>query len=241
MRQWRKGIATWEIGSTLYISVPFTWLMEDAQKIAALHKGKGPVRIGGPGTMQPSECDVVDPILFHNPLATFTTRGCPNRCGFCAVPKIEGEFKELSHWRPAPMVCDNNLTAASLTHFRRVIDSLKVFPYVDFNQGFEARRFTPEIADICGELRCHIRFAFDSWGAEQSVKDAIDLCRQRATKDITVFVLIGYKDTPAEAQAKLEEVRSWGVLPTPMRYQPLDATVKNSYTPPDGQSTNSNA
>lgn len=182
--------------------------------------------------MEPSECPGYSPILFHNPLATFTTRGCVNKCSFCAVPKIEGEFLELENWRPAPVVCDNNLTAASKGHIRRVVDSLKLFPYVDFNQGFEARRFTPDLADMFGELKCHIRFAFDHWGAEQYVKDAIDLCQQRATKDITIFVLIGFKDTPEEAQAKLEEVRSWGVLPTPMRFQPLDAKRKNSYTPP---------
>lgn len=230
MRNWRKGIATWEVGKTLYISVPFTWLMDEAQKIAAAYKGK--TLIGGPGTMQPSVCEGYDPVLFHNPLATFTTRGCVNKCAFCAVPKIEGEFRELDTWRPAPVVCDNNLTAASTKHIRRVVDSLKCFPYVDFNQGFEARRFTPDIADMFGELKCHIRFAFDSWGSEQAAKDAIDLCRQRSTKDITVFVLIGFKDTPEEAKAKLEEVRSWGVLPNPMRFQPLDAKHKHEYVAP---------
>lgn len=231
MRNWRKGIATWEVGNTLYISVPFTWLMDEAHKVASLHKGR--VLIGGPGTMQPTICEGYDPLLFHNPLATFTTRGCPNRCGFCAVPKIEGDFRELDNFRPAPVVCDNNLTAASTRHIRRVVDSLKIFPYVDFNQGFEARRFTPDLADMFGELKCHIRFAFDNWGSEQYVKDAIDLCRQRSTKDISVFVLIGYKDSPEEAKAKLEAVRSWGgVLPTPMRFQPLDAKKKHEYVAP---------
>jgi hypothetical protein len=230
MKQWRKGIATWEIGSTLYISVPFTWLMEDAQKIAALHKGH--VFIGGPGIMKPSECDMVEPILFHNPLATFTTRGCPNRCAFCAVPKLEGEFRELPNFRPSPVVCDNNFLAASRGHIRNVVDSLKRFKFVDFNQGLDAKRFTPDIADMLGELKVKVRFAFSAEEDGKYVKDAIDICRKRTTNDIQVYCLLNYNDTPSEAQRRLELIRSWGVLPNPMRYQPLDAREKNSYVAP---------
>ncbi len=32
MNQWKKGIATWTVGKTLYISVPFTWLVDEAFK-----------------------------------------------------------------------------------------------------------------------------------------------------------------------------------------------------------------
>lgn len=31
MYQWRKGIASWQCKDTLYISVPFTWLMPEAE------------------------------------------------------------------------------------------------------------------------------------------------------------------------------------------------------------------
>jgi len=230
MYQWRKGIAKWAVGNTLYLSVPFTWLMEDAQGMANEWKGK--VRIGGPGVMKPTECEGFEPLLFHNPCATYTTRGCPNRCPFCAVYLLEPEFLELPNFRPAPVICDNNLLAASVKHIERVVDSLKPFPLVDFNQGLEAKLFTPGIADLLGKLRCKVRFAFDSWGQESVVKGAIDLCRQRTTKDIGVYCLIGYRDEPESAQARLELVRSWGIRPNPMRYQPLDTTKKNSYLEP---------
>jgi hypothetical protein len=182
MNQWKKGIAHWSVGKTLYISVPFTWLVADAEKMAAQHKGKA--LIGGPGLMKPTECPGFDPILFHNPCATFTTRGCPNRCPFCAVWRLEPEFIELPNFRPAPVLCDNNFTAATRKHQERVVETERQFDYVDFNQGIEARRFTPELADLLGNLRCKVRFAFDSWANESAVKDAIDLCRERTTKDI---------------------------------------------------------
>ena len=232
MYQWRKGIASWKVGETLYISVPFTWLMGEAEKMAELHKG--PVMIGGPGTMKPNqECPGFDPILFHNPCATFTTRGCPNKCSFCAVPKLEGEFREITDFRPAPIVCDNNLLAASRKHLEKVVDRMKVFPMVDFNQGLEARRFTPEIADLLGNLRCKVRFAFDHVNYESQVKAAVDLCLERTTKDIGIYVLFGFNDTPEDAKYRLELVRSWGIRPNAMRYQPLDAVKQNEHVSPN--------
>ncbi|MDD5288331.1 MAG: hypothetical protein PHY28_04385 [Dehalococcoidales bacterium] len=228
--QWRKGIATWVKGSTLHISVPFTWLMEDAEKMKA--KWKGDCVIGGSGLMLPSEYTEFEPLILHNACATFTTRGCINNCSFCAVPKLEGEFREIPDFRPAPLICDNNLLASSKKHLRRVVDSLKQFPFVDFNQGLEAKLFTPEIADILGELKCKVRFAFDHIGLESTVRNAIDLCRERTTKDIQVYCLIGFNDTPDDARNRLELIRSWGAMPNPMRYQPITTTKKDSFVAP---------
>ena len=115
---------------------------------------------------------------------------------------------------------------------RKSADRLKIFPLVDFNQGLEARRFTPEVADLLGRLRCKVRFSFDNINAESEVKRAVDLCRKWTTKEIGIYVLIGFDDTPEEARYKLETVRSWGIRPNPMRYQPLDAKRKNEYVAP---------
>ncbi len=226
MYQWRKGIAQWSVGDRLYISVPFTWLMAEAEEIAAKWKGKA--TIGGPGTMKPSECVGFEPVLFHNPCATFSTRGCPHSCSFCAVNHLEPEFYEIPGYRPAPVLCDNNFSAASRKHQELVVQKQKQFYLTDFNQGLEAKEFKPELADLLGNLRCKVRFAFDYWGQESVVKDAVDLCRQRTTKNIGIYVLIGYRDTPESARARLELVKSWGLRSAPMRYQPLDATKKNS-------------
>jgi len=229
--QWRKGVATWVDGNTLNISVPFTWDIEKAEKLSK--KWPGEVNIGGPGTMKPTVAENTDPLYIHNPCATFTTRGCVNSCKFCAVPKIEGELVEISNFRPAPVICDNNLLAASRKHIRRVVDQLKQFPLVDFNQGLEAKRFTPDIADMLGELNCKVRFSLDNSNLDHVVKNAVDLCKQRTTNNIQVYCLIGFNDTPEDAKYRLELIRSWGVLPNPMRYQPLDALKKNEYRLPE--------
>jgi hypothetical protein len=110
-----------------------------------------------------------------------------------------------------------------------VVDKLKRFPLVDFNQGLESGRFTPEFADLLGSLKCKVRFAFDHVNFESKVKAAIDLCRERTTKKIGIYVLIGFNDTPEDALYRLELVRSWGIDSSPMRFQPLDAKAKNEF------------
>lgn len=235
MNQWRKGIASWTVGKTLYLSVPFTWLMKDAEEMAKAHKGKvvagGPaVKLMGAPWAETPDAMAFDALSFHNPLATFTTRGCPNRCSFCAVPKIEGDFRELADWRPAPTICDNNLLAATKKHFKKVIDGLTFFVASDFNQGLDARLFSAFHADQLSRLSDpHIRFSWDSIKTESAVADAIALCKHCGFKRISVYCLIGYKDTPEDARYRVEKVIEWGALPNPMRYQPLDCAVKNSY------------
>jgi len=224
---WRKGIAAFTQGKDLFLSVPFTWLLEEANEIAALWPET--TYIGGPALMRPNEIEPMSPISLHNPFATFTTRGCPNHCAFCAVPKLEPTFKEIENFKPAPIICDNNLLAASNKHLLRVVDASRHFYEVDFNQGFEARRFTTTKADILSALNCKVRFAFDHVNDETPLKDAIDLCKKRVTKKIGVYVLIGFNDTPEDARYRLDKVRGWGILPNPMRFQPLNAKKKNAY------------
>jgi hypothetical protein len=245
MNQWAKNIVQWKVGKTLYLSVVFSWHVEAALEIAKQHKG--PVVAGGPAVYMQRErfekvAEVQDsaphgcsPLSFHNPLATFTSRGCPNRCPFCIVPRIEPVFEEFSVFKALPVICDNNFLATSQKHQERVVDMLKQagWPLYDFNQGLDARLFTKDAADRLAKIPLHARFAWDNLKDEQAVADAIRLCQSRTTKKISCYVLIGYKDTPEDALYRLRKVISWGVMPNPMRYQPLDATEKNKYVTPE--------
>jgi len=239
MNIWLKDIAQWQIGKTLYLSVVFSWDIERAAHTAKKHNG--PVIVGGPAAILNREvfdgvaevrefCEVAEPLLMHNPLATFTTRGCVNQCEFCSVPKTEGGLVELTNWRPAPLVCDNNFLAASTAHQRRVINTLRHFPLVDFNQGLDARLLTAGALDNLARLKAvKLRFAFDHINLESQVADAVALCQRRGLHDIAVYVLIGFKDTPTDALYRLRKTVEWGCLPCPMRYQPLDTNKKDSY------------
>lgn len=239
---WSKGIVSWTKGDTLYLSIPFTWLLPEAEKIA--NKWPAKVVAGGPAVKlmpptwadeTPDICDI-DVLALHNPLATFTSRGCPNHCSFCAVGRLEPEFIELDQWRHAPVICDNNLVACSERHFKKVIDSLLPFDdsgLVDFNQGLEASRFTEFHGRELSRLKKKkVRFAFDRVEEEGAVRKAVELARRYGCRDFGVYVLLGYNDTPEDARYRLETIRSMGIWPNPMRFQPLDALQKNSYVGP---------
>lgn len=236
---WTKTIASWKIQNILYISIPFTWLIPEARILARNHKGK--VIVGGPAAylMEDEvekwasvehEISFVSPIEFHNPLATFTTRGCINKCKFCAVPIIEGDFYELKKWNPRPYICDNNFLASSKKHIKTVIESLKRMPIVDFNQGLDIRLLKGWHLDEFAKLKqVKLRFAFDHINSEAEVYSAISKTQKAGYKNIGVYVLIGFNDTPDEAKYKLDKVIEWGAQPAPMRYQPLNCLEKNSF------------
>jgi len=234
---WYKNIIYWRENGALRISIPFTWMVDTARKFA--ENEKLPVVVGGPGAvLMRYKIDWAtvgmdarrDVLSMFNPLATMTSRGCPNRCAFCAVPKIEGAFRELDTWSIASMICDNNFLACSMSHIVKVISSVQHFKGVDFNQGLEAARFNNHHAILFSRLKQpKIRFSFDSMAEKGAVEKAVNLCREHGLKNISVYCLIGFKDTPQEALDKLEWLRAIKVQPVPMRYQPLDATVKDSY------------
>jgi hypothetical protein len=236
---WGKGYIEWFEDNTAYISVVFSWLVERAQqRVAELEEQGLKVLIGGPA-VAPRSGEFLDSgmevITRHNPNATFTSRGCIRNCGFCLVPKVEGELKELKEWIPRPIVCDNNLLACSKKHFNLVIDRLKGIKQVDFNQGFDARLMTQYHAARLAELdlKC-LRLAWDHVMLESKFRDAVDIVRAAhiPKSKLRSYVLIGYNDTPDDALYRLESLWKMGILPNPMRYQPIDTAKKNSHVAP---------
>jgi len=75
---------------------------------------------------------------------TFASRGCPVNCSFCLVPRLEGVTFTLDpDFIPAPVLCDNNLSALEPAYQQHIIDRYMVFnqPLLDANSGFEPRSF----------------------------------------------------------------------------------------------------
>lgn len=239
--QWRKGVVDWTHGDARYFSVVFSWDIPRAKQLIAREKRR--CYVGGPavyrsprefkGIAEVCHDPPIEPLPLHNPHATFTSRGCPRSCKFCIVPDIEGKLRELETFHPAPIICDNNFLACSDAHVERVIESLRHFDLVDFNQGLDARLFTDWHARTLRRLkRVTLRFAFDYSGMEGETLRAVRLAQEHGFKDIRIYVLIGFRDTIEDALHRLELVRSWGCLTSPMRYQPLDVKIKDSYIAP---------
>ena len=152
------------------------------------------------------------------------------------MPKIEGEFRELSAWQPARLVCDNNILAASRRHFDRVIDSVKHIEGVDFNQGLDKKELKDWHIDRLQDLdKPMIRFAWDDVNEEPALRDAISkmLAAGFPHSRMTVYVLIGWNDTPEDAMYRFVILRDvLRVATFPMRYQSLKSLKYNDYVAP---------
>ena len=90
---WSKGLTEWIEGKTAYISVAFSWRLEEAyQRAVWLNLQRYRVRAGGPATFVRKDYlrDVaelggeIDALPHHNPDATMASRGCPVGCYFCS-------------------------------------------------------------------------------------------------------------------------------------------------------------
>ena len=212
MNNWSGGFIEWTEDSTAHLSVVFSWQMQKAYQRAVWYRSLGyHVKAGGPAVaIQPdfladiAECggDSYNAIKRHNPDACFTTRGCIRRCAFCAVPKTEGAFRELKNINLSPIVCDNNFLASSRRHFDFVVDGLKAFKNVDFNQGLDARLLTKYHTDRLAELDMHVvRLAWDNIRDERQFMQAFETLRGAGfpASKIRVYVLIGFNDTPEDS------------------------------------------
>lgn len=244
MTEWPKNIVEWHGGDQGYLSVPFTWLLPKAR--ARIKQKDLFVRewhVGGPAVkLMPdylADCDAaiggdMPGVLQRvNPQATRTTIGCIRRCGFCGVRRIEGDFRELSEWPDQPILCDNNLLAASDQHIERVVRMVRKHGWCDFNQGLDARLLTTYHATLIATVpKAIVRLALDhdrdrdAWG--DAVERLLDAGIPKSR--IQSYVLCGFDGGPDEDGARCKYVEWFGLKPLPMWFHPLDTLERNPVT-----------
>ena len=245
IKMWTKKILEWTEKDKAYLSVVFTWQLPDAwSRCVWLNQQGYDVHVGGVAvSLFPEYLSslasvnglYVDALSKHNRQATRFSTGCIRHCQFCAVPIVEGDLKEKKGI-PNPIVCDNNILAASKKHFDYMIDTLKQVPDVDMNQGLDCRLINSYHINRLKELnlKC-VRFAWDNINEETHVIDAINLCIKSGIpkSKIRVYVLIGYHDTPEDALYRMQTLKDIGLSKnSPMRFQPISgdkALIKDIY------------
>lgn len=242
---WPKKITLWIDDRVLYMSIPFTWLAERARMIAVQGSFEfDTVVVGGPGVyLMPDtfsdlphvsvEYSMPGVLQRVNPEATRTTTGCPNKCGFCGVSKIEPVFAELNEWPDLPVICDNNILAASSGHFDRVCDRLERWGWCDFNQGIDARLLTPYHAERFKRIgKPILRLAFDNPGIKDTWVSAYETLRAAkiSKRQIRSYCLVGFRDDPEVAWNNCMFVESFKIKALPMWYHALDSLSPNTVT-----------
>lgn len=183
----------------------------------------------------------------------YATRGCPNRCSFCAVNHIEPEF---SHYQPLKkqiqsietlygakqhlMLMDNNVLASS--HFERIINDIidlgfekdaklnKKLRFVDFNQGIDIRRLTKKKMNLLAKIALRpLRLAFDHIELKDNYVKCVKMAVDSGITHLSNYVLYNYTDTPQDFYSRLRinvelnQQLGTQIYSFPMKYIPLNA------------------
>jgi len=204
----------------VYSSKVFTFTPEDEYLPASADKhgiGRGDM-----GSL-PDEIEHTCPdyALYNSTHAQgFVTRGCPNMCPWCIVPRKEGairdhaDVEEFLGGMKEVVLMDNNILASE--HGIRQLEKIgRLGVKLDCNQGLDARLVDPAIASVLGKIRWirFVRFACDHVSQMPHVERAVNLYRQAAGKkgQISCYVLVKDIDDALERVEFLQRLPGKGV------------------------------
>ena len=166
------------------------------------------------------------------------TRGCPNRCPWCVVPKMDGndvrEVSRLADWwsgQKRARVLDDNIMADE-DAFMRACEQLSA---AGVRTKWEAldirlvnRRTAEALASVPPDGRLH--FAWDGHGQDDAIGRGIEYLEAAGVKKwrLVFYVLIGYNTTREYDLRRVEALRDvYGVDPFVMPYDRADRYQKD--------------
>ncbi len=205
--------------------------------------------------------DILDEIEYDYGLKdsylTYATRGCPNRCAFCAVNRIEPDFihylplkkqimgiDEIYGPKKNLILMDNNVLASNkFEHIMKDILALGFYRgakfngrmrKVDFNQGTDARLLTPEKMALLAKTAIKpLRIAFDNMAMRDIYVSKIKLAKDHGILNLSNYVLYNFHDTPKDFYQRLRinvllnEKLGTKIYSFPMKYIPLNAKERS--------------
>jgi hypothetical protein len=208
----------------VHISVAFTWDLRWAEWAEKQWRAVAPVKVGGPA-FNAAGGDFV-PGFYMKKGYVITSRGCPNRCWFCSVPRREGyrlrELPVADGW----ILTDDNILACSDAHINKVFEMLKRQSHrAKFLGGLEAKLLTQSMAIRLKELNPErLFFAYDTPDDLEPLMQAgrylFEAGFKRTNNDLRCYVLIGYRgDTFEKAERRLRQAWEAGFFPMAMLYR----------------------
>lgn len=147
----------------------------------------------------------------------YITRGCPNKCRWCVVPKKEGDIKPYRKWqelvRPDSrklVLMDNNILACEYG-IQQLCSLIGSGYSIDLNQGMDARLVDERIASVLAQLkwiRC-IRFSCDTTGQITAVENAVRLLENYGIKPYKVFIYLLVTSDIDNAAERVERLKKF--------------------------------
>lgn len=221
-----KGPDLFDEADQVHISVAFTWDLPKAEKLAREWSVVAPVKMGGPALNEKGG-DFV-PGMYLKPGYVITSRGCPNRCWFCSVPKREGgEIRELPITE-GKNVLDDNLLACSDGHIKGVFTMLaRQKDPIEFTGGLEAARLKRWHAEELKKFRIkQMFFAYDTPDDLEPLQQAgrylqeVGFAVHPHSHVLRCFVLCGYQgDSAGHAEYRMKKTMQAGFTPMAMLWR----------------------
>lgn len=145
----------------------------------------------------------------------FLTRGCPNKCFWCIVPKKEGkqhpymDVEEIAiEGRTNLILMDNNVLASDygLQQIEKIIE--KGYR-VDFNQALDARLVTEDIAKLLARVKWlnQIRFGCDTPKQIVWCENAMNMIDKFRKRPASYLMYTMISDDMDEAYTRLSHFR----------------------------------
>ena len=216
------------------VSVTFTWDIKEGKRLKELWSYYyHDVTMGGPALNERG--GDFTPGMYLKPGYVITSRGCPNKCWFCSVPKREGGTIRELPIKDGYNVIDDNLLACSDEHIRGVFLMLaRQKEPVEFTGGLEAARLKPWHAEELKKIRIkQIFFAYDTPDDLEPLQRAgrylqnVGFAVHPHSHVLRCFVLCGYPgDSICHAEYRMKETLQAGFTPMAMLWK--DETGKRN-------------
>ena len=165
----------------------------------------------------------------------YITRGCPNKCRWCVVPRKEGNIRPYADWRDIVrtdtnklVIMDNNILACEYG-INQLAGLAETDYRVDLNQGMDARLVNERIADIIARLKWikYIRFSCDQIQQIKAIENAAALLLERGIKPYRLFIyLLVTSDIESAAYRveRLKKLKNISIYAQPERNEPQGIT-----------------
>lgn len=150
----------------------------------------------------------------------YLTRGCPNNCRWCVVPRKEGQIRAYRTWQDLVrqdtdklILMDNNIL--SCNYGIEQLKSLIGSGYkIDLNQGMDARLVSEDVADILSRLSWirFIRFSCDQKSQIVPVKRTVDLLMKHGVKSYRIFIYLLVTADIEDASDRIEALKGYKAI-----------------------------
>lgn len=165
------------------------------------------------------------------------TRGCPNRCPWCVVPKMDGN--EVRHvadltdfWQGQKVVrlLDDNIMADADEFIRDCGQLSRAGVHVIW-EALDIRLVTDETARALASVKTEkrIHFAWDGHSQDDAVPRGIETLKRNGIKPwrLVFYVLVGFNTSMEYDMHRIETLRSLGAHPFVMPFDKTDRYQKD--------------